>query len=314
MQVNNNTPMNPLGNSIPVDQASGEQVVGQFNATQDDKNQVGQYDKKDNSQNIKDQGMPEPKDTSNNKTAVNNAYVSINWDQADFTPMALMEALFEANKKMRAAGMEARNNELNMQVNSLLGQAKDIKDAADKTKTANLIQGWVSIGSGVVSGLSSGVGLGKSYGASKDLKDLKTTTELRKEFKLQAKNQSHDATTRAEFKTEASSMKSDIGVYGRKIDQSSAVTQATNAAGTAIATTAGGAATASAAGKTQEASELEAEGKKKEAEATRMSAELQKTNELTQNAKEQLKAVFDLILATLNAKKSVSDTINKNMV
>ena len=314
MQVNNTPPSTPVRTTNPTDATNGTPTASQFTATPRDKDEVGTFDKKDPTQDMQDKGLPPPKDLAPRKQDVSNAFSSINWDQSDFTSAALMETLFEAAKKMRAAGMEARNTELGLQVNSLLGQVKDIKDAAAKTYTAALVQGWMSIGSGSVSGLASGVGLVKSYGASKDLSEMKTSTELRKEFKLEANDLKNDATVRADFQTSVTGMKAEIGILGRQIDQSGTVSQTTNAAGTAISSIAGGAGSVASAGQTKDAADLEAEGKKKEAEATKISAELQKTNEFTQNAKEQLKAIFDLIQATANAEKAVSDAIVRNMV
>ena len=315
MQVNNNTPVAPARGANASASIDGAPASPQFNATPLDKEEVGTFTIKNPTQGLQDKGMPPPKDAAPSKPAVNNAFTGINWDQSDFTSASLMETLFEAAKKMRAAGMEARNTELGLQVNSLLGQVKDIKDAAAKTYTAALVQGWMSIGSGSVSGLASGVGLVKSYGASKDLSEMKTSTELRKEFKLEANDlKKNDATVRADFQTSVTGMKAEIGILGRQIDQSGTVSQTTNAAGTAISSIAGGAGSVASAGQTKDAADLEAEGKKKEAEATKISAELQKTNEFTQNAKEQLKAIFDLIQATANAEKAVSDAIVRNMV
>ena len=300
--------------AIPQDEGTvqGAGKKGTFELTEADVNDVGKS--KENVNGGEMAGMAPPKNGAGKAQDAAKVTAMINWDEGNFIPSDLLLALFEANKKMRAANLDARNTELNMQVNSLMGQAKDIKDAADKTYTASLIQGWVSVGSGVVSGVTSSVGMVKSYGASKDLKEFKTTTEMRKDYKNLSKNTAHEESYRSDFKSMSSDAKANLNVISKKIDQSTNVTQASSAAGTAIGSMAGGASAVAAAGQTKEASELEAEGKKKEAEATRMAAELQKTNEYAQNAKEQLKATLDLIQAIANAEKSVSDSVNKNMV
>lgn len=300
--------------AIPQDDGTvqGADKKGTFELTEADINDVGKS--KEAGKGAEMAGMAPPKNGAGKAQDAAKVSAMINWDDGNFIPSDLLLALFEANKKMRAANLDARNTELNMQVNSLLGQAKDIKDASQKTYTASLVQGWVSIGSGVVSGVTSSVGLFKSYGASKDLKDFKATTEMRKELKGLSKDTALTENLRLDAKSMSSDFKANLNVTSKKIDQSANITQASSAAGTAIGSMAGGASTVAAAGQTKEASELEAEGKKKEAEATRMAAELQKTNESAQNAKEQLKATLDLIQAIANAEKSVSDSVNKNMV
>ena len=314
MQVNNNAPVAPTRGANASASIDGAPASPQFNATPLDKEEVGTFTIKNPTQDLQDKGMPPPKDAAPSKPAVNNAFTGINWDQSDFTSATLMETLFEAAKKMRAAGMEARNTELGLQVNSLLGQVKDIKDAAAKTYSAALIQGWMSIGSGVVSGISSGVGLVKSYSAFKDLKEIKLNTGLQKDINALAKDPALNKNMQYQATSVSGELTDRIKYLGMRIDQSTGITQSVNAAGTSITSLAGGIGSVASAGQTKDAADLEAEGKRKEADATKISAELQKTNEFTQNAKEQLKAIFDLIQATANAEKAVSDAIVRNMV
>lgn len=305
--------------SQPMTVGEGGTVTGaegkkQYEVTDADVNEVGKNTTTESGKSGQTTGMDVPNNRSDKSNGAGKASSLINWDEGNFIPSDLLLKLFEANKKMRAANLDARNTELNMQVSSLMGQVKDIKDAAAKTYTASLIQGWVSIGSGITSGISSAVGIAKSYGAGKDLKDMKTLTQNRNELSKYSEDASFTSKLSSDFKTAVGEADGRLTILGRQIEQSANVTQSANAAGTAIGSVGGGVGSVASAGQTKEASELEAEGKKKEAEATRIAAELQKTNEYAQNAKEQLKATLDLIQAIANAEKSVTDTVVKNMV
>jgi hypothetical protein len=283
-----------------------------FEVTDADVNQVGKAPVAGNDQELL--GMTPPPKGAGKASDASKVTSQIDWNNDSFDLSSLMGKLFELNKKMRSANLDARNTELNMQVNSLMGQVKDIKDAAAKTYTANLIQGWVSIGSGAVSAVTSTVGLAKSYGATKDLKDFKTQADQQNKQLTASKDTANEPQVGAGYKADTKVTGNQMNVLGKKIDHATNITQASSAAGTSIGSVAGGAGSVAAAGTNKEAADLEAEGKKKEAEATKVAAELQKTNEYAQNAKEQMKGILDLIQAMANAEKSVQDTVIKNMV
>ncbi len=317
MTVNFDTRTSPTygGKGLSSDVTIGEiEKKENYTVTEADINDVakGKSDKVDSS--TATIGMESPKKGTGKAQDAGTVSAQINWDDGNFIPSALLLALFEANKKMRAANLDARNTELNMQVTSLLGQVKDLKDAAAKNYSAAMLQGVMSIVSGTLSMATSAVGLTKAFGASKDLSKFKDNAEFQKEFKKASLDQSFDEQTRLDFKTQASVAKTDMNTLGQQLQQSANLSQAYSAAGSATSTALGATGSTIAAGQTKEASELEAEGKKKEAEATKIAAELQKTNEYAQNAKEQLKATLDLLQAIANAEKAVSDAVVKNMV
>lgn len=89
----------------------------------------------------------------------------------------LMTVMADLGIAIRKANMESRQLDLQNQVNALLSQVQNMRDAAEKSRSSALATAIAGIVMGAVSTMAGSYGLSKSFSAKSDLKDMAASAQ-----------------------------------------------------------------------------------------------------------------------------------------
>lgn len=89
----------------------------------------------------------------------------------------LMTVMADLGIAIRKANMESRQLDLQNQVNALLSQVQNMRDAAEKSRSSALATAIAGIVMGAVSTMAGSYGLSKSFSAAKDIKQMAASVQ-----------------------------------------------------------------------------------------------------------------------------------------